>query len=314
MSSPAVNRVSPVRPGRGRAYLELLRPANVATALADVLAGAAIATSGAGLTRVYWLLAASACLYAGGIVLNDFFDRHLDATERPERPIPSGRVSAVAAFGLGAVLLIAGVALASLAGIVPMFVAGAVAAAVLTYDAWSKHHPILGPVNMGLCRALNLAIGMALVPAALSAHWPLALLPLAYIAGVTVVSRGEVNGSKRPVALVGLVLISFVVMALAVLPWLVPPVPASADNFPHLRRLWAVMLGLWLAWRVLPAFARAVLDPTPGPIRHAVRTGVLSLVLVDSVIAASYAGIIYSLAVLATGLLAWGLARLFAVT
>ena len=40
----------------------------------------------------------------------------------------------------------------------------------------------------------------------------------------------------------------------------------------------------------------------------------LSLVLLDAVIAAAYAGMIYSLAVLATALLAGWLARLFAVT
>ena len=33
------------------------------------------------------------CLYAAGMVLNDAFDAELDARERPERPIPSGRIS-----------------------------------------------------------------------------------------------------------------------------------------------------------------------------------------------------------------------------
>ena len=57
-----------------RAYLELLRPANVTTALADVLAGFAVA----GLLNqaaLPWLLLATACLYGGGIVLNDEIGR-----------------------------------------------------------------------------------------------------------------------------------------------------------------------------------------------------------------------------------------------
>ena len=70
-----------------RPYLELMRPANVATALADVLAGYAVA--GLGNPRALpWLLLSTACLYAGGVVLNDFFDRDVDRLERPERPIP----------------------------------------------------------------------------------------------------------------------------------------------------------------------------------------------------------------------------------
>ena len=97
-----------------RGYLELVRPANVATALADVLAGYAVA--GLGNPRALgWLLLSTACLYAGGVVLNDVFDRDIDRAERPERPIPSGRVSARAAASLGGGLLAFGVLAASLA-------------------------------------------------------------------------------------------------------------------------------------------------------------------------------------------------------
>ena len=59
------------RTGRAWAYLTLTRPANVVTALADVLAGAAAAGTVAGLPG---LLLSTAALYAGGVVLNDVFD------------------------------------------------------------------------------------------------------------------------------------------------------------------------------------------------------------------------------------------------
>ena len=52
-----------------RSFFELLRPANVVTAVADVLAGAAVA--GAAWSRhFWWLVPSTACLYAGGVVLN----------------------------------------------------------------------------------------------------------------------------------------------------------------------------------------------------------------------------------------------------
>src|SRR5690349_14326443 len=72
-------------------YLQLMRPANVVTANADVLAGFAAASGG--WSKLPWLLAATCGLYAGGVVLNDVFDSALDQSERPERPIPSGRVT-----------------------------------------------------------------------------------------------------------------------------------------------------------------------------------------------------------------------------
>jgi 4-hydroxybenzoate polyprenyltransferase len=294
----------------------LLRPANVTTALADVLAGVSVA----GLTfatperaaGLGWLLAATTCLYAGGIVLNDVFDRHLDERERPERPLPSGRVSATAAALLGGILLAAGVAAASAVGSVPAAIALAIVGSVLIYDAVGKRHALLGPVNMGLCRALNLLLGVAISPAALRAAWPLALIPLVYIAAVTVVSRGEVHGARQPVLRAGLGLVASVVAVLAVL-GLTGGAWAGATATAA-QRVWALLLVVALGARVLPAFAQAARTAAPADIRRAVRTGVLSLVLLDAVIAAAYAGIINSLAVLATGLLAWWLARRFAVT
>ena len=66
--------------------------------MADILCGFLVgaAISGAGEPNWFvlpWLLLSSAGLYLGGMVLNDVFDARLDAVERPERPIPSGRVS-----------------------------------------------------------------------------------------------------------------------------------------------------------------------------------------------------------------------------
>ncbi len=284
-----------------RGYLELVRPANVATALADVLAGYAVA--GLGNPGLGWLLLSTACLYGGGVVLNDVFDRDLDRIERPERPIPSGRVSAGAAAGLGLGLLAAGVIAASVANRSAGMVAGATAACVLLYDAWGKRQGLLGPLNMGMCRGLNLLLGISAAPVMLSEAWPLALLPLVYITAVTAVSRGEVHGGRREVAAFALLSLSVVLAALLAL---------------ALRRgggSWAaVAFAVVLGWRVLPAFWGAYRTPGPGPIRHAIRTGVLSLVLLDAVIGASYGGALYSLVILATGVVATSLARLFAVT
>lgn len=182
-------------PTRARAWLQLLRPANVVTAFADVLAGWAVAglAPSAGLA---WLLGSTACLYAGGVVLNDVFDRHLDALERPERPIPSGKISPTTAGSIGVGLLLVGILAAAGGGATPALVATGIAIAVLIYDGWGKHRVLLGPVNMGLCRALNLGLGISAAPAVLASHWPLMGLPLVYIAAVTVLSRGEAHGGN----------------------------------------------------------------------------------------------------------------------
>ena len=48
------------------------------------------------------LALASVLMYWSGMALNDWADREADAVERPERPIPSGRVRPGAALGLAA--------------------------------------------------------------------------------------------------------------------------------------------------------------------------------------------------------------------
>ena len=75
-----------------------MRPANIVTSVADILAGIAIASAPGSLVERIWpaallLCLSTACLYGGGIVFNDVFDAELDKVERPERAIPSGLVS-----------------------------------------------------------------------------------------------------------------------------------------------------------------------------------------------------------------------------
>ena len=272
------------------------------TALADVLAGYGAAGLGYP-QRLGWLLGATACLYGGGVVLNDYFDRRLDAVERPERPIPSGRVQPSAAAAFGGVLLVAGIVFAQRATLEAAIVASAIAVLAVLYDRFSKHHALAGPVNMGACRGLNLLLGVAAVPAALAERWELALLPFFYIWAVTVVSRGEVHGGRAGAAIFALVALFAVFVALLAL-----AIQSSAG------RLAAVALTLLLVGRVGPPFWRASVDPRPEIIRHAVKTGVLSLVLLDAALSAVYAGTWYALIVLTAALLAGWLARQFAVT
>jgi 4-hydroxybenzoate polyprenyltransferase len=179
-------------------YLRLCRAPNVFTALSDIVAGVLIARSGAFHARDLWLVAASACLYAAGMALNDFFDRREDAAERPERPIPSGQISARAAAVFGFGLLALGLLATLPAGRGSSTVALALAAAILLYDSGAKS-TALGPLVMGACRLLNVGLGLS----ATTDPGPLASLPTAalalsiglglYTAILTSLARAEVD-------------------------------------------------------------------------------------------------------------------------
>ncbi len=283
-------------------YLQLMRPANLVTANADILAGFAAAGL-PGYGKIAWLLIATTGIYGGGVVFNDVFDARLDAEERPERPIPSGRASVPMAVALGSVLFLVGIAAAFRVTTASGCVAAVTAACALLYDAAGKHNPVLGPLNMGACRGLNLLLGVSAAPAMLGERWFIALIPVAYIAAITAASAGEVHGGRRATGLLSLALLGAALLAL--------PSLALTPRFQLLPLLPFLLL---LAGRVLPPFWKAYQTPQPACLRAAVRAGVLSLIVLDAALAAGYAGLLYGLAVFALTFAAAYLARLFAVT
>ncbi len=176
-------------------YLQLARFPNLFTAVADVLAGYLIITG----FQIQWrsllgLMMASSAIYAAGCVLNDLVDREVDAKERPFRPIPSGRVSGNRAFLMALLLVNVGLFGAWIAGPASFWTAVLLVLLVILYDGWAKARPVEGPVTMALCRAVNLVLGMSPGLAHWGIHWIFPLITLAYVSGLTLLSRFEVDG------------------------------------------------------------------------------------------------------------------------
>ena len=300
------NAALPIRPSaRLFAYLQLTRPANVITAWADILAGygaaGMVSADTAQISPLIWLLLATSGLYAGGVTFNDVFDAELDAVERPERPIPSGRASSTGAGLLGAALLVIGVMAAMQVSLLSGGIALGIALLALTYDKFSKHSALFGPVNMGLCRGGNLLLGVS-AAGTIVPWWFLFFIPLTYIGAVTTMSRQEVSGGDQRTGVIALSLLGLTMAALVSLIRL-PAVQWSLLPFVAL-----------LALLTLSPFLRATRTPDAPTVRAAVKAGVLSLIVMDGAIAAGFAGGVYGLCVLALLPLSVGIARLFAVT
>lgn len=141
-----------------KALGRLLRLSLAPTAAADIAAGVAAGAGGwvAG-SAPFVLILASLCVYHGGMVLNDWRDRAEDRPSRPDRPIPSGRVPAAAALGLGLALLAAGPLIALCVSLPCAAAIGAVALAALSYDLLLRV-----PVLLAFCRGGNLTAGLLL--------------------------------------------------------------------------------------------------------------------------------------------------------
>ncbi|MDP3890722.1 SCO3242 family prenyltransferase [Nocardioides sp.] len=173
---------------------ELVRLPAALTVPGDAWTGAAHAEAN---RRAWAMPAASVLLYWSGMALNDWADRDVDARERPERPIPSGRVPADTALLLAVGLGAAGLTVSALVGGPrALRVSVPLAALVGVYDVVAKDSA-LGPVVMSGTRGLDILLGAygdpraALAPAAASTLHTVAL---------TALSRGEVHGSSRATA------------------------------------------------------------------------------------------------------------------
>lgn len=299
-----------------RGYLELMRPANIVTAWADILVGFAASGSGiifaklingeatfAIIIPLAWLLLATTGLYGGGIVFNDVFDAELDAKERPNRAIPSGRVSRQNATLLGSILFAIGIGAAFQVSWLSAAIAIFITLSSLLYDSLAKYHPFFGPLNMGLCRGSNLLLGVSAVPAIIGERWYLTLIPIIYIAAITAISQGEVHGGKKITGVIALLLIAIVLTAVLALGLLGEYTAIAALPFAAL-----------LAIRVVPNFIKAAREPVAENIRTAVKGGVLSLIVLDATVASGFAGLYYGLLVLILLPISSKLAQIFAVT
>jgi hypothetical protein len=290
--------------------LALIRPPNVFTAFADGLAGLLIVW-GAGHAvpdRACAILLASACLYLAGIVLNDLFDRQVDAVERPGRPIPSGRVSVREAALLGAGLVAAGLAIAAWVGPAALSMAMALAACILLYDGGLKATP-LGPLAMGACRGLDLAMGVAAALPA-GAAWPPAAIGGAvvlglYVASLTYIARDEVGGNSARRARTGL-------LALGALAAVVVIGLVASSRLPVSPWAWPwVGLALVLGWRNWGPVWRRHDGPSTG---RAIGGGILLIPVIDAAVCAVGGTPFWAVSVALLALPALALRRLWSPT
>ncbi|MEU6094987.1 SCO3242 family prenyltransferase [Streptomyces sp. NPDC047079] len=196
-SRPARTAAPGRRGSQARAWAELLRLPALFTVPGDALAGAAAVSARPG-PRTLLAVGSSLCLYEAGMALNDWADQDEDAAERPQRPLPSGRIRPAAALAAAGVCTTVGLALAARAGRPALAVAAPLAATVWAYDLVLKRTPA-GPAAMAVARGLDLLLGAVATrpgPGAVRRALPSAALLSSHTLAVTAVSRRETTGGS----------------------------------------------------------------------------------------------------------------------
>jgi 4-hydroxybenzoate polyprenyltransferase len=287
---------------RWRDLGELVRAPAALSVPGDAVAGAA-AAGGLGF-RTAGLAASSICLYWAGMAANDWADRELDAVERPDRPVPSGRVSPRQALAVAAGLTVAGVGLAALTGgRRAAAVAAPLAGAVWAYDLWAKN-TAAGPPVMAACRGLDVLLGAS--GGRMRDALPAALTMAAHTATVTVLSRHEVHGGRRELPLATLAATAGLAAAAGA------PRPASGSRCRTTAA--SAALAAWYAVWYGSAQATAAADPSAHRIRGAVGAGITGMPPLQGALAASAGHPVTGIAVAAAAPLAKRLTRWVSAT
>lgn len=276
--------------------LDLVRAPAALTVIGDTLAGGH--AGGARFTGRQWLLpAASVLLYSGGMALNDYADRELDAEERPERPIPSGRVSAGTALAVVSGCFAAGLALAAAGGgRRGLGVAAPLVGAIVLYNTVAKSTP-LGPVSMAACRGLDVMMGAGGARRAVPAAATVAL----HTAGVTLQSRGEVHGGTVAVAGATLAMTAASAVAAAasdrgafdarsagsrVDPTGISPTGRASTAWRIGATLATVAAAASYLAATVPTQLRTLDDPSAGNVRTATRAGIGAMIPLQTTLVA----------------------------
>jgi 4-hydroxybenzoate polyprenyltransferase len=246
--------------------LRLGRVSNLPTVWTNTLAGIVLAGGHAADRRTLPLIVALSLFYVGGMYLNDAYDAEIDARERPERPIPSGQVSAETVFTVGFGMMALGLALLAWTGygvpagtgIGPIMGGLGLGAAIVLYNRRHKDNPF-SPLLMGFCRMLvYVTAGLAIVPELPTPLWVGALLLLCYLIGLTYVAKQETLGEVRnlwPLLFLAAPVVYALAGALES-----PTAAALAAAFA----LW-VGVALWFLWRRRPGnVPRAVVSLLAG--------------------------------------------------
>jgi geranylgeranylglycerol-phosphate geranylgeranyltransferase len=149
-------------------YIALTRPGNAILTAVAVIAGAFIAKGPEDIlvfqTEIAICCISAMMLVGGGNALNDYNDRESDKKNHPERPIPSGKISAENALNFAQILLGLGLVILifALDNKMPFVIALLGIITLIAYENGLKAAGIAGNIAVGLMSgAVFLYAGMA---------------------------------------------------------------------------------------------------------------------------------------------------------
>lgn len=143
-------------------YFQLFRISNIFTVPPDILAGYSIAlalkANSVNYNDLLIVVFSSIFLYVGGLLTNDLFDLDIDKKERPNRPLPSGKIKKNITIFLSVLFFGFGLFLSLLLSVTSAAVSIVLVIMILSYN-YKLKNGVSRPFVMGGIRSLNVIFG-----------------------------------------------------------------------------------------------------------------------------------------------------------
>jgi len=210
-------------------YLVLVRLPNLFTLPSNILVGMATVSSLAfsltSLSQFLLLVTISVLLYCVGIVLNDLYDFDIDKKERPNRPLPSGKISRRSAIVLVAIFSTIALILSLQVSFSTLVISSILFSVIFGYDKYLKNTHA-GPFTIASARVMNILLGTSVSLRSVDSYSQIVtltfvlIITFVYVSLIGFISRYEVHGFSDntklllPAAIVATVISSIILFSL----------------------------------------------------------------------------------------------------
>ena len=276
-------------------YLVLVRLPNLFTLPSNILVGMATVSSLAftltSFTQFLLLVTISVLLYCVGIVLNDLYDFDIDKKERPNRPLPSGKISRRSAIVLVAIFSTLALILSLQVSFSTLVISSILFSVIFGYDKYLKNTHA-GPFTIASARVMNILLGTSVSLRSVDSYSQIVtltfvlIITFVYVSLIGFISRYEVYGFSDntklllPPAIVATVISSIILFSLM--------------GFFKLESL--IILSLF-SFIMIISFSR-IYRRDSGRTQQIVRNMILSIIVLDSTFLTGIIGIELGLVVL----------------
>jgi 4-hydroxybenzoate polyprenyltransferase len=224
-------------------------------------------------------------------VLNDLYDFDIDKKERPNRPLPSGKISRRSAIVLVAIFSTLALILSLLVSFSTLVISSILFLAIFGYDKYLKNTHA-GPFTIASARVMNILLGASVSFRSVDSYSQIVtltfvlIITFVYVSLIGFISRYEVHGFSDntklllPPAIVATVISSIILFSLM--------------GFFKLESL--IILSLF-SFIMIISFSR-IYRRDSGRTQQIVRNMILSIIVLDSTFLTGIIGIELGLAVL----------------